>query len=124
MSCEFLGVTGYDKYSDPEVLVQLLYKMIKEHVIFVNEEVTGMLAGMIFPFLFGTVKTATEIGWWVSPEDRNKKLGKALLDAFEAWAKEQGCTIITMICLDTEVGKFYEKNGYSLKELTYSKEIV
>jgi len=124
MSCEFLGAVGYDKYSDPEVLVNFLYKIIKEHIIFVNEDVTGMLAGMAMPFLFGTTKVATEIGWWVNPDERNKKLGKALLDAFEAWAKEQGCTVITMICLDQEVGKFYEKNNYTLKELTYSKELV
>jgi GNAT superfamily N-acetyltransferase len=80
-----------------------------------------MLLAVASKSLFSPHKTATEIGWYVSPDERGKEAGKQLLEAFEYWAQKVGCKYITMISLDDRVGKFYEKKGYSLLERAYMK---
>lgn len=82
----------------------------------------GILAGLSSPFLFNPLKKmATELAWWVEPQYRQTSIGKELLDAFEEWAKNTGCELVTMVCLDDLLGKYYERRGYSLKERAYMK---
>lgn len=83
----------------------------------------GMLLGITSKFLFGDRKLATEVAWWVEPEHRKSKIGPQLLEYFEYWAKVVGCTMVTMISIDDTLGKYYEKQGYTLTERSYMKVI-
>jgi GNAT superfamily N-acetyltransferase len=88
-----------------------------------------MIGGIIVPYIYDNYSQAIELCWWVDEDVRHTGLGKELLQAFEDWAKEEGCKYITMISLAApnqehdQVGKVYEKLGYSLMERTYMKEI-
>lgn len=121
----FLSISRYKDHFDLDVLNNLISFFLnsskEERIIILAEE--GMIAGQTSSFIFGTKKVATELGWWVEPEYRKSGIGKELLQAFEAWAKKVGCSLIVMISLDDELGKFYEANGYSLSERSYIKEI-
>lgn len=94
----------------------------KEKIILLYEDI-GMIAGGISPMLFSNLLVATEMMWWVNKGERSKEIGSILLNAFEYWAKEAGANMINMNCFDDRVGKFYEKNGYSLRERIYFKDL-
>lgn len=94
-----------------------------DFVAFIDTDNKGMIVGHASKFLLGEVQIATEIAWWVNPEDRKGSVGKELLEAFEGWAKEQGCKLISMISIDDTLGSYYEKCGYTLTERSYMKEI-
>lgn len=126
MSKKFLDQTEYQKHSDESKIDSMILNFLcsdgTDKIVFISEE-GGWLAGFIAPFTFGLENMAVEFGWWVEPSKRGLKIGTELKDAFETWAKEQGCSLITMICLDDNIGKLYEKWGYKLYERTYMKEI-
>ena len=86
-----------------------------------DEVPVGFLAGAALPFILGLDTVATELAWWVHPESRLKGVGKVLLEAFEEWAKEVGCSMICLSSMDEETGEVYIKRGYSLKEYSYLK---
>lgn len=90
-----------------------------DRVVFMNEH--GMIAGMYTVFIYGSDLNAVELAWWVDPEHRTSGLGKELIQAFEDWAKDNGCKMVTMISLDDDLGKYYEKRGYKLNERAYLK---
>lgn len=83
----------------------------------------GVLLAMAMPFVWGRIKTATEMAWWVQPEHRKNGVGQALIEAFQNWAAEKECKAITLTSLDNSVDKLYGRLGYKLCEQTYIKEI-
>ena len=64
----------------------------------VAEDVGGRIIGFaelsIRPHAEGcrTDRVAFVEGWYVAPDTRNEGVGRALIGAAEAWAREQGCT--------------------------------
>lgn len=127
MALKFSASSPYAKYTDVDKLKILIETFLEEDrsksIILLHSD-KGMLAAIVTPFLFGNIKLSTEVGWWVEPEARGLKIGKELLDAYEYWAKQVGCSLVTMSSLDDSVGKYYEMNGYTLYERAYIKEIV
>lgn len=125
MSMKFIDTTGYKEYSSEEEISTLIIKLITGNPlegIIVLEPGKGFIAGMSTQFPFGPHSLATEIAWWVNPEDRKSGLGLQLLKAFEYWAKEKaGCTMISMVGLDEGLDKLYTKQGYKLYEHAYMK---
>lgn len=125
MSMKFMETTGYKDYSDKLTIDDLIFRLImssqNENIIILKPGV-GFLAGMAVPFPFGPHLIASEIAWWIEPDKRGNKDGIELLEAFEYWAKEKaGCTMISMVCLEEEHSKIYEKKGYKLYERAYMK---
>ena len=70
--------------------------------------------------------TAIETFWFVDPAHRGG--GLRLLDAFDCWAKEQGCVKKAMIHLEDSFPEIlkglYERRGYHLVESHYVAEVV
>jgi GNAT superfamily N-acetyltransferase len=115
---------AYGKWLDPGTLMSLVIQLIQNpEKVFLLYEDKGFLAGTTHQFLLGPQKMAAELGWYVKPEARGEKVGKALIESFEDWAKIMGCSLITMISIDDAVGEAYKKNGYDLYERTYMKEL-
>lgn len=126
MGMKFAEASPYSKYTDKEYITNLITGILnasnEESIILLYEDY-GMIGASKVPFPFGPISVATEIAWWVDPEHRNKKVGKELKDAIEFWAQKVGCTIMTMITLDEKLGAYYEKDGYTLAERAYIKEL-
>ena len=124
LALEFAKHTAYKDLADEKVLSDIVKKFLTsdytEKVIILYGEV-GMLVAAKTPFLFGLTPVATEIAWWVDPEERQNGVGDALIEAYETWAEHVGCKIKTLACLDIPLGKYYEKKGYVLSEQVYYK---
>ncbi|WP_436902464.1 N-acetyltransferase family protein [Halovenus halobia] len=78
----------------------------------VNESVVGYCSGST------DGSTAVLGALYVVPDRWGAGFGTALLERFERWAREQGCTDIQIAVLaDNDVGsRFYEARGYSVQD--------
>lgn len=87
----------------------------------------GIIAGQLSAIPFIQRKVATECLWYLDTDIRGGRGGGDLLDAFEHWASLVGADLIQMMCMPDQTGKlldrYYKKRGYSLTELTYTKEL-
>lgn len=127
MSYKFLNSVVYKNYYTTNAVESMIRDTLthvynRNTVIFL-EPGAGIIAGLACPFLYGECLVASELAWWVEPTMRSTKVGKELMDAFEDWARNEGCKLITMISIDDTLGKYYEKRGYSLYEHAYMKEL-
>lgn len=125
MAVTFFEASPYKSLGDKEVVATLVESILSgmpnEKIIILNPS-KGFIAGASTPFLFGNHKLATEIAWWIKPEERGNGEGLKLLEAFEYWAKNiAGCKLISMASLDKSVEKYYKKNKYRLYERAYMK---
>jgi GNAT superfamily N-acetyltransferase len=125
MAMKFMATTRYSEYSDQATIEGMIESIVtgeQNQKIILLEPGKGFIAGMSSAFPFGPHLLATEIAWWVEPEERKSGVGKSLLEAFEYWAKEKAsCTMVSMAVLGHEGGQFYVKNGYELYEQAYMK---
>lgn len=107
------------------------YKLMKLGICFIlidvdeNDDFRGSIGFTIMEDPNSPRLLATELFWFVDPRFRG--IGKNLVVAFEEFAKERGCkgTIMTHLAdsMAESLSKFYVKNGYSLMECNYFKEI-
>jgi RimJ/RimL family protein N-acetyltransferase len=93
-------------------------------------EMDGKLVGMAGAIAFShymsaSNKVAQEMFWWVDKEHRGGIVAMRLLRAMEDWAKERGCSSLTMICLpiDSPAEEIYKRTGYRPLERSYIKEL-
>ncbi len=126
MAHKFIKTTNYEHLYTEEKLKDIIMSFLvadrHEKIILLYED-KGMVAVMATPFIFGDGYVATEVAWWVEPDARGIKVGKELMDALEIWAKMVDCNLVSMVSLDPELGKYYEKRGYYPYEFVYVKEI-
>jgi GNAT superfamily N-acetyltransferase len=130
MCQKFVKTTIYKDYFTEEAMRPLaetfILSPITEKVGLLamdGDKPVGMLGGMINNFIFGNIKMAVEIAWWIEPEYRKSGYGKELIEAFEFWAKKNGCAFVTMSFLEDKPAKFYENVGYSFAEKSYIKRL-
>lgn len=86
-----------------------------------NDQMIGGLGAIKFPDLHSGEMTAVETFWFVTPESRGK--GLLLFEAFEKWARREGCKKAAMIHLADSypeiLEKLYKRKGYQLVEKHY-----
>lgn len=125
LAMKFAAASPYAKYVELEAMQKMVVACMNndDSVVLLDEEGRGMLMATIVPFIYGSKRVAIELGWWVNPEDRNSGIGRDLINLFESWALVRGCQLITMISIDDQMGPYYEKRGYELRERTYMKEL-
>lgn len=86
----------------------------------------GMLGLLVHPHLLSGERFAAEMFWWVEPDYRGqggpKGGGRALLEAGEQWARENGAVAIHMIAPDDTVGRLYGWLGYEKLETCWHKQ--
>lgn len=104
--------------------------LFKHHVsaptaccLVLGEQPQGLLMAAAFDHPFGAGKIAKETVWFIAPEARG--LGALrMLDAYEAWAREQGCDLVGMASLATnDVSRLYERRGYQAVETHFMKTL-
>lgn len=123
---EFWAHTRYEEdYQDGSALmyIQIAYDhgllLVSEH-----DEITGFVAGCATPLMgANSVKSGTELAWWVKPEARNSRDGINLLKAIEQKAKDIGCKYWNMVAMESSmpehIKRIYKRMGYEKTETTY-----
>ena len=92
-------------------------------VLVCGDPAQGVLMASTFEHPFGAGKWAKETVWYIAPEARGRA-ALQMLDAYEAWAAEQGCTTIGMASLATnDVSRIYERRGYAPAETHFVKSL-
>jgi GNAT superfamily N-acetyltransferase len=88
--------------------------------------VVGAVGGLLYPDLNDGALVAAEAFWFVSPGARGRG-ALALLDEYEAWAREAGAARLSMVHLVSlnadRLARLYARRGYRPVEVHYIKEI-
>jgi GNAT superfamily N-acetyltransferase len=84
----------------------------------------GILMAVAFEHPFGPVLLAKETVWWIDPAHRGTAAIR-MLDAYEAWARDQGCVYAGMAGMgaDPDVAKLYRRRGYRDAEVHFLKAL-
>lgn len=117
---------------DPESISATLAAMIdsQDMILLVAEqdgEVVGMAGGAMSPLYFNHAhRIGQELFYWINPGSRNG-IGKLLLDALEAAARECGCNSWVMVALDKvnpeATGRLYRMRGYRPAEHNWIRRL-
>jgi hypothetical protein len=92
-------------------------------VLVAGEPACGILMAVAYEHPFGAGRIAKETVWFVSPNARGR-LGLAMLDAYEAWARSLGCTSAGMASLTSnDVSRIFERRGYAPVETHFVKSL-
>lgn len=104
-------------------LFDLHYSSPQACILVMGDKPQGLLMASWFEHPFGAGRYAKETVWYVTQAARGRGAIK-MLDAYEAWAKEQGCAAIGMASLiSNDVSKLYERRGYAAAETHFVKSI-
>lgn len=110
-------------FSAPHISLMLDAHMSDGLVLVTGKPARGVLMAMTFDHPFGAGKWAKETVWYIAPSARGRA-ALPMLDAYEAWAREQGCTTIGMASLATnDVSRIYERRGYAPVETHFVKSL-
>jgi len=125
MCLNFLNASPYKELGNEEVIFDTINSVLTSpptEKVIILEPHCGFIVGMAVPFIFGKHTLATEVAWWVEPDQRGSGLGTNLREAFEYWAQNiAGCKLISMSALDKKLEKYYKDKGYKLYERAYMK---
>lgn len=92
-------------------------------VLVLGEPAQGVLMAQTWEHPFGAGLWARETCWYIRPEARGRHALR-MLDAYEAWAREQGCSRIHMVSLDdNDVSAIYARRGYAPVEKHFLKAL-
>lgn len=89
-------------------------------------KLVGFIVGLVSPSLVNeNYLVGTELAWWMEPEHRKGSAGIRLLRHIEKSAKEIGCILWSMMCLEEQapekIEKMYLSEGYKKTERTFTK---
>lgn len=91
--------------------------------IVLGERPAGILMAQAFEHPFGAGRWAKETVWFIGEQHRGRG-ALAMLDAYEAWARDRGCTVIGMATLaGRDVSALYRRRGYVPAETHYLKAL-
>ena len=121
---ELMVQLGYE--SAPKAVADRLPRILdRPDHRFLIAEAGGRPAGWLHAVVFEFVETGPFVviaGLVVHRSVRKQGVGRALMSRAEAWAVEQGCSIVRLWSSDarTEAHRFYEHLGYSHIKTQYS----
>jgi GNAT superfamily N-acetyltransferase len=79
----------------------------------------GYISGDCHPTFYAAGKAAWVDEIFVLPEFRHQGIGGRLLEAFEGWAQQQNCMLVSLATAGAR--PFYERLGYTSKAGYYKK---
>lgn len=92
-------------------------------VLVLGDPAQGILMARTFEHPFGAGRWAKETVWYIAPAARGRAAIQ-MLDAYEAWAREQGCAMVGMASLATnDVSSLYARRGYAPAETHFLKAL-
>lgn len=130
MARHFVEQTRYGQLLAPfdgDRMVALAARVLDLGAIFVADvdgQLEGMLAVVALEHPFTGERYADELAWWVEPGHRQTTIGPRLMAALEAWAVTRHLAFVKMVApAETEVGGYYELQGYEAVETAYFKRL-
>ena len=133
MAAAFVEQTSYrgKLASNADAVVNLVHGLLQQGLVLVaadGDTPIGMLGAIVFVSPMTGEKTANELALWVEPGHRAFRTASALLNTFEAWAQEQGATVVQLSAPAGEqgarVGRLYGHRGYEPLETTYQRRVA
>jgi N-acetylglutamate synthase-like GNAT family acetyltransferase len=99
------------------------YVMANGKVLVYEDEgkIVGLLAMLMLPHYLSMELTATEVMWYVTPENRPGGAGMRLLWEAEKMAKDAGAVSMVFAAPSGAIGAIYERFGYKPIETNYRK---
>jgi GNAT superfamily N-acetyltransferase len=94
------------------------YLAVADH----QDSLVGYLSGDCHPAFYAAGKAAWVDEVFVLPELRRQRIGSRLLEAFEQWAQQQDCALVSLATAGART--FYEHLGYTSKAGYYKKYMV
>jgi hypothetical protein len=84
----------------------------------------GCLLAMAYSHPFAQAKVAKETVWWIDKDARGR-FAKPMMDFYENWARERGCSYVGISGLgeNPRVGVLYKRRGYEVADTNYIKKI-
>jgi hypothetical protein len=122
------GPTGFAFPFEPAHAERLfLLHLMPRHLCLLHDvegAVQGVLMAVAHEHPFGPVWIARETVWWIEPDHRGLGAVK-MLNGYELWARDQGCTFIGMAGMgdDPQVGRLYLRRGYRVAETHFLKAV-
>lgn len=101
-----------------------------DSAIFIAEDETGKRAGFLHLKTqidhFNCSKTVYISDVAVDSSFEGQGVGHVLLDKAEAWAREQGCSLLTLYVFSNNLRarKVYEKFGFAEEVIKYAKPLI
>lgn len=87
----------------------------------------GMIGVIVAPFILNfSIKSATEMMWWVEPNARSSRAAISLISTAIAECKARGCQWLSMSLLSSSpknVAAYYERVGFEFAESCYLMEL-
>jgi GNAT superfamily N-acetyltransferase len=123
------GITGFSFAFDPAYAERLFLTHLEwPRALCLVHEVEGTAQGLLMAVAaehpYCEVWLARETLWWIEPLYRGLAAVK-MLDAYEEWARGQGCEFVGMAGMgsDPEVAKLYRRRGYNVAEVHFLKAL-
>jgi hypothetical protein len=115
-------------FADQEHVTTILTNLITNHFVCIAEKESspmGFIVGMVSGHVFNpTIRTLTELAWWVEEKSRMSRAGLMLLNEFISFGKENADWINFSLEAHSPVkGDCLEKRGFSLKERNFILEV-
>ncbi len=127
MGLRFIRDSDYRHHvaENPGALARLMGRLMESGesvILVVGDRPHGMIGMLLYDHPMSGEKFASELFWWIDPEQRGS--GLRLLNSAERWAKEAGARRIQMIAPNDRTARAYEGLGYGKLETHYQKEIT
>lgn len=84
-----------------------------------SSTLVGYVSGYCHPTFYARGPTAWIDELFVIEQFRQLGIGRALMNAFELWATQRGCKLVSLAT--ARAGTFYERLGYATKAGYYKK---
>jgi hypothetical protein len=121
MGKRFHGRAGLPGEYDTVATGHFIEILCQRGVVLIGDR--AMIGGMMVPsYCAPAWWQAVELFWWSESRD-----GIRLLDAFEAWARENGADEVRMSSIERfrgdRIGRLLAKRGYAVTEVSYGKAV-
>lgn len=116
---------GVDHGRVSELVTAFLTADLKDKIVILwtKEKPVGVLAAVAEQNIFNRFRFAGELIWWIDPDHRKTKAAEEMRQAFEYWAKTNGCQTATLVDVMGNLDVYYKRKGYNRRETVYLKRL-
>ena len=94
-----------------------------DFVLEYEEEIVGVLFSYCSPSFFSNDTQALCLAWYIRKEHRSLKNATGLVSIYEGWAKRQGACLMSIVNVNPNTPRAFERFGYKMNETIFSKEV-
>jgi hypothetical protein len=121
---------GFNFPFDPAYAASLFsYHLANKDAVCIIHDVDGVAQGLLmgtaFSHPYGPVRVSKDSMWFIDPAHRGGTAAVRMLDMFETWARERGCSFGGIVGMgdDPNIKKLLARRGYRVAETVFIKAI-